>query len=223
MERVELLIERLLEQYRNNAGTDKLMLTAQLLIAELQKEQRSDDQFAGQKISVFYPAASHFSASALKETVEEVVIPQEKKSTPKVKVPEPEPPAPNQRQLFDPLLEIPTLALKQQELNEAIAVKAQSLNDKLKSATTEIAHTLKDVPIKDLRKAIGINDRYLFINELFRGDEIMYERSIKTINGFHIYGEAEFWIKRELKLKLGWKEDSEAVRIFDQLIKRRFS
>jgi len=125
--------------------------------------------------------------------------------------------------LFDPLLEIPTLALKQQELNEAIAVKAQSLNDKLKSGTTEIAHTLKDGPIKDLRKAIGINDRYLFINELFRGDEIMYERSIKTINGFHIYGEAEFWIKRELKLKLGWKEDSEAVRIFDQLIKRRFS
>ena len=222
MERVELLIERLLEQYRNNAGTDKLMLTAQLLIAELQKEQRSDDQFAGQKISVFYPAASHFSSSALKETVEEVVIPQEKKSTPKVKVPEPELPA-NQRALFDPLLEIPTLALKQQELNEAIAVKAQSLNDKLKSATTEIAHTLKDGPIKDLRKAIGINDRYLFINELFRGDEIMYERSIKTINGFHIYGEAEFWIKRELKLKLGWKEDSEAVRIFDQLIKRRFS
>ena len=223
MERVELLIERLLEQYRNNAGTDKLMLTAQLLIAELQKEQRSDEQFAGQKISVFYPAASHFSSGALKETVEEVVIPPEKKSTPKIKVPEPEPPVPNQRQLFDPLLEIPTLALKQQELNEAIAVKAQSLNDKLKSATTEVAHTLKDGPIKDLRKAIGINDRYLFINELFRGDEIMYERSIKTINGFHIYGEAEFWIKRELKLKLGWKEDSEAVRIFDQLIKRRFS
>jgi len=99
------------------------------------------------------------------------------------------------------------------------------LNDKLKSATPqmEIGHTLKEGPVKDLRRAIGINDRYLFIKELFRGDEIMYERSIKTINGFNIYGEAEFWIKRELKLKLAWRDDSEAVQIFDQLIKRRFS
>jgi hypothetical protein len=51
----------------------------------------------------------------------------------------------------------------------------------------------------------------------------MYERSIKTINGFNIYGEAEFWIKRELKLKIGWPEDSEVVQLFDQLVKRRFS
>jgi hypothetical protein len=51
----------------------------------------------------------------------------------------------------------------------------------------------------------------------------MYERSIKTINSFNIYGEAELWIKRELKLKLGWNEGAEAVHLFDHLIKRRFS
>jgi hypothetical protein len=74
-----------------------------------------------------------------------------------------------------------------------------------------------------LRKAIGINDRYVFISELFRGDETMYERSIKTINGFNVYGEAELWIKRELKLKLAWLDENETVRLFDQLVKRRFS
>jgi hypothetical protein len=51
----------------------------------------------------------------------------------------------------------------------------------------------------------------------------MYERSIKTINSFNIYGEAEFWIKRELKLKLAWNDDNEAVQLFDELVKRRFS
>ncbi|MEI9944467.1 MAG: hypothetical protein WDN26_09650 [Chitinophagaceae bacterium] len=30
---------------------------------------------------------------------------------------------------------------------------------------------LKESPVVDLRKAIGINDRFLFINDLFRGDE----------------------------------------------------
>lgn len=99
----------------------------------------------------------------------------------------------------------------------------ENLNDKLKENKTEIAAILQGSPVKDLRKAIGINDRYLFINELFRGDENMYERSIKTINSFNIYPEAEYWIQRELKVKLGWIEDHEAVKIFDQLVKRRFS
>ena len=86
----------------------------------------------------------------------------------------------------------------------------------------ELSDSLQELPIKDLRKAIGINDRFLFINELFRGDETMYERSIKTINGFSIYPEAEYWIKRELKLKLGWNEKNEIVKQFDHLVKRRF-
>jgi hypothetical protein len=51
----------------------------------------------------------------------------------------------------------------------------------------------------------------------------MYERSIKTIDGFSIYPEAQFWIQRELKLKIGWNEDSVTVKHFDQLVKRRFS
>ncbi|OPZ17236.1 MAG: hypothetical protein BWZ05_01518 [Bacteroidetes bacterium ADurb.BinA245] len=74
-----------------------------------------------------------------------------------------------------------------------------------------------------MRKAIGINDRFVFINELFRGDESMYERCIKTINSFNIYAEAEYWISRELKVKLGWDNNNPTVQQFDQLVKRRFS
>ena len=84
-------------------------------------------------------------------------------------------------------------------------------------------NALQGTPIRDLKKAIGVNDRYLFVNELFRGDENMYERSLKTINGFNIYPEAQYWIQRELKVKLSWPDNSETVKLFDQLIKRRFS
>jgi hypothetical protein len=149
--------------------------------------------------------------------------------------------------LFDPLEEIPTLAhqyivkspevapvptptpvepvvTKQPELHEKIAkVTNASLNDKLKQTKIELGESLLETPIKDLKKAVGINDRFLFINDLFRGDDVMYERSIKTINNFSIYPEAEYWIKRELKLKLGWDDKNEVVKQFDQLIRRRFS
>lgn len=133
--------------------------------------------------------------------------------------------------LFDPVEDIPTLTHQQtneaprpqKELHESIAGENKtSLNDRLKEQKTELSDALQDSPIKDLKKGIGINDRFLFIKELFRGDETMYERSIKTINGFSIFPEAEYWIKRELKLKLAWDDKNEAVRQFDQLVKRRF-
>jgi hypothetical protein len=104
-----------------------------------------------------------------------------------------------------------------------VAETAASINERLKEKKVEISEKLTGLPVKDLKKAIGINDRFLYINDLFRGDEAMYERSIKTINGFSIWPEAEYWIRRELKTKLGWTDDNETVKQFDQLVKRRFS
>lgn len=126
---------------------------------------------------------------------------------------------------IDPLREIPTLAHQQavKELNEVMASKEASLNEKLKAEVKEVAHVLNDAPVRDLRRAIGINDRFVFISELFRNDEVMYERSIKTINSFRILPEAQYWIERELKVKLGWDENKESTRHFYQLVKRRFS
>jgi hypothetical protein len=132
--------------------------------------------------------------------------------------------------LFDTSTEIPTLA-HQPKKNEFAEINQlmQSihsmpvLNEKLGANQIEIGTLLNNEPIKELKKGIGINDRFLFVQELFRGDEIMYERSIKTIDSFAIYPEAQFWIQRELKLKIGWNEDSATVKHFDQLVKRRFS
>ncbi|HQU56403.1 MAG TPA: hypothetical protein PLG88_03185, partial [Chitinophagaceae bacterium] len=124
--------------------------------------------------------------------------------------------------LFDPMNEIPTLSHQPREINDTNK-NDSSLNDKLKQNKHEIVERLKETPIKDLRKAVGINDKFQFVNELFRGDESMYERCIKTINNFSIYPEAEYWIARELKVKLGWSNDNPTVQQFDQLVKRRFS
>jgi hypothetical protein len=119
------------------------------------------------------------------------------------------------------LIEIESVPVK--EVHEIILTdESDSLNEKLKEYKEELSDSLQNAPIKDLKKAIGINDRFVFINELFQGDETSFERSIKTINGFSIYAEAEFWIRRELKTKLGWDLQSESVKQFDALVKRRF-
>jgi len=164
---------------------------------------------------------------------EEPIAPQQPVAQQPAFMPPPHPvttPPPAEPQPFDALAETPTLLQHippqietPKEINQLIKEQQPSLNDRLKQDKTELAHKLKDAPIKDLRKAIGINDRFVFVNELFRGDEVMYERSIKTINSFHILQEAEYWMNRELKVKLGWNDTKEAVQHFYGLVRRRFS
>ena len=126
---------------------------------------------------------------------------------------------------MDPLTEIPTLSHQPmaKEINDVIGSNGTSINDQLRGNVLELAATLKDSPVRELKKAIGVNDRYVFINELFRGDEVMYERTIKTINNFKILPEAEYWMERELKIKLGWDDNRDITRQFYQLVKRRFA
>jgi len=149
------------------------------------------------------------------------------------RVPEPQRTAPEPA-AFNPIKDVPTLTHQipqearnkeaRKDLNDAMGRESgPSLNDALKGQQRELSAVLTDAPIRDLRKAIGINDRYVFISELFRGDEIMYERSIKTINNFSIYQEAYYWMERELKLKLAWDEDRKSAQLFYQLVRRRFA
>jgi hypothetical protein len=110
------------------------------------------------------------------------------------------------------------------ELNEMMAEQVPSLNDRLKRQEVELATKLTDSQaVADLSKAIGVNDKFLFINELFRGDRNMFDRSVKTINGCGGLAEAEYWIGRELKIKLGWQDTNQTVQQFYHLVKKRFS
>ena len=53
------------------------------------------------------------------------------------------------------------------ELNDAVGFKEESLNDRLKMDKKELGSILKESPVKDLRKAIGINDRFVLSMSCF--------------------------------------------------------
>ena len=243
MERVRTLIEKLQQQIADNASAENLLVTVQMLQSELLQQKGNTVSVNKGKVSVMMPATSNKNQYQTYPKQAEQ-IPQEEKIIEVLKVDEKEieeeleeikrnAEAKNQMSvnakpslLFDPIEDVPTLTHQtpvpvQQNINDA-AVRPESLNERLKQSKIELSDMLTEAPVRDLKKAIGVNDRFLFINELFRGDEAMYERSIKTINNFSIYPEAQYWIERELKVKIGWK-DSDIVRQFDQLVKRRFS
>jgi hypothetical protein len=245
MDRVETILQKLQQQFKEGASAEQLLLTAQMLQHELihvqDKEPIKDkgavvvsmpfhtrnDQLTKNTDAVAKPLAEEKIMQVLEMDEEEVAAElEELKRNAAVRQHMTSHSKP--QLLFDAHEdEIPTLAQhnlsKRTEINESVGREASSLNERLKEMKIEISEKLNDTPVKDLKKAIGINDRFLYINDLFRGDEAMYERSIKTINSFLIWPEAEYWIRRELKTKLGWTEDNETVKQFDQLVKRRFS
>jgi hypothetical protein len=238
MERVETLSQRLNDQIAAKASLDELLQTVQMLQSELMHLKSSDNVTAENgKVAFDIPTVLIESApfteekvvlnleideEALADELEQIKKTAETINSISIK---------NKKPFsFDPIEDTPTLIhqtnseqASKKELNESMAPLSDSLNDKLKQSKKELSEALKDTPIKDIKKAIGINDRFQFINDLFKGDEAMYERSIKTINGFSIYPEAEYWIRRELKTKMGWDDQHDTVKQFDQLIKRRFS
>lgn len=252
MERVETLINKLQNQFAQKATASQLLLTVQMLQAELLHLQQNNAPDFEQK-SVAVTVSNQFNPveATLKNNVTEPDA--EEKTIEILLVDEAEIEAEldeikrnaetmqqisvhNKPQIvFEPEEEIPTLSHQTafkpksestatgKEINEVSAGNHASVNEKLKQSIIDLGDTLTEVPIRDLRKAIGVNDRYLFINELFRGDEVAYERSIKTINSFSIFAEAEYWIQRELKVKNGWDAGNEMVTQFYQLVKRRFS
>lgn len=247
MERIQALIDRLYQQKTENSNAAQLLLTVELLRSELMQLRQKNGTLGTAKVAVTLPVNMNFSEEEIRTATAEIREAVKEEPVVEIKKPVAEPvqatspyelrkpqaeekkeplPQYSQEQLnpaFSLSEEIPTLQTARRELHEVISEKKESLNDKLKQEKKELAHKLKDSPIRDLRKAIGINDRFSFINELFRGDEASYERSIKTINSFNIYSEAEFWMNRELKLKMNWNEDQENVQHFYDLVRRRFS
>jgi len=229
MERIQVLVNKLKDQSEQNASPSQMLVTLQMIQTELFQLQASSQYTLGtSKVSVLLPKMVNISLEDIPEKKiakpEKQVVAEEKEPAYARNGGSSSKKTDQANLLFDPLFEIPTLSHQPsiKEINE-LAAQNESLNDRLKESKTEVVEILKHEPIKDLRKAIGINDRFVFINDLFRGDEAMYERSIKTINSFHIFPEAEYWINRELIVKLGWDAEAEIVKHFYQLVKRRFS
>jgi hypothetical protein len=248
MERIQHLIEKLNQQHVQGATPEQMLLTVQLLQTELLQQQ--SPRLGTSRVAVTLPVNYHFSEEVVRPAkplpVEKPAAKEEAPTQPTVQKEQTPPPYRLQKptvmeQAFAPEVApqameenmppvskpftpaTPVFSPAAKEIHEVLTSRKDSLNDRLKEEKVEVAHKLKESPIKDLRKAIGINDRFVFINDLFKGDEPMYERSLKTINNFNIFSEAEFWMRRELRLKLAWDDDNPHVQHFYDLVRRRFS
>lgn len=199
MERVKALADKFNQQLAQNADSAVLRQTAIQILSELEAIPMVNN--LPNNVSVIMPSVDYAQIATKVNKVEEKAISEEKPV----------------------LAEKPVLIEKPKE----VFAKQEETIELTKIETVvskkEVAEKIALEPIKDLRSAIGINDKFQFMEELFNKDESLFESSVKTINSYKNIAEAQFWIKQNLRNKYNWVEESTAVMAFDQLVKRRFS
>lgn len=84
-----------------------------------------------------------------------------------------------------------------------------------------IGSKMQQSQINDLKSAIGINDKFLFINELFKGDLAGYNRTIETLNACQSRQDANEKLDA-LRMQYKWSEQSVSVQRLRNFIRRRF-
>lgn len=73
-------------------------------------------------------------------------------------------------------------------------------------------------PVDDFNKAIGINDSYLFLRELFSGNKMAFQAAIETVNAAGSFDKAQQYFRSTYH----WDETSPIVEAFYKAVHRRF-
>lgn len=82
---------------------------------------------------------------------------------------------------------------------------------------------LRKQPIQDLLTAIGLNERYLYANELFDGNIEDFREAIRQLNEFENGAEAKAYFDGELRKAYGWEKDNEMANALYLLVERRYN
>jgi hypothetical protein len=112
---------------------------------------------------------------------------------------------------------LPTLADK-------LGEEKRSVNERLNSEANvdkRLGSKLRQ-PVTDLKSAIGINDRFHFINELFEGDMRVYDEMLTSLNTCASLRDA-LSIFENTKISRGWNTELESVNKLLDFIHRRYA
>ena len=105
------------------------------------------------------------------------------------------------------------------ELSEEV----EALFDLPKSG--DVAGRLGSAPIKDLNRAIGINERFLTRDELFGGSDQAMKEALQVLNGLPDFAAAKRWLATHVIDRYGWtdKDRRKKAQVFLKLVRRRYA
>lgn len=95
-------------------------------------------------------------------------------------------------------------------------LKGRSLND-LVTDQNKLEFKLSNRPVRSIKTAIGINDRFQYIRELFEGDAEKFAETVNELDSKQNLKDAVDYLRHNFR----WKKNETSLK-FVNLVKRRF-
>lgn len=114
----------------------------------------------------------------------------------------------------------PAKPVKEEILAEKLKESGEFMNEVLAryANTFDISKKIQSQPIQDISVAIGLNDKFLFIKELFNNNADLYKHTIDTLNKASDFNNAIQYVDSNFK----WDFENPSVQKLLELIRRRF-
>lgn len=113
----------------------------------------------------------------------------------------------------------------EQGIGDRLKKEDDSLHQKISQnkGDASISSRMQQSPVANIRSAIGVNDKFLFINELFHGNIQSYNEAIDRLNSFESVQPA-FEYLNELAQSYSWdsKRSAETIEKLANLVQRRY-
>lgn len=77
--------------------------------------------------------------------------------------------------------------------------------------------------VKDLKGMISLNDKFLFVRDLFNGYSLAYSEALELLNRFDNFEAADNFLKQNYALKNNWADKQDVTDKFYEILNRRFS
>ncbi|WP_316803946.1 hypothetical protein [Pedobacter nototheniae] len=97
-----------------------------------------------------------------------------------------------------------------------------TLNDLLSKTNNSQTEQVK-APIQDLKQGINLNEKLLFIKDLFSGYNMAYSEAIDLVNRMNSFEAADSFLQNNYAVKNNWAAKQATVDQFYELLNRRFS
>ncbi len=104
-------------------------------------------------------------------------------------------------------------------LGEVIGSEVHTLADTIPTVEDVASEIVRREKITDLKQAIGINDKFLLIRDLFDGDSQRYEEAIDRLNAFDNLDDCLVFISEHYD----WNAASDGVKLLMELLDRKLS
>jgi len=126
------------------------------------------------------------------------------------------------------MLEKPILPEKEFQEKKAIdpeipAGSVQSLNDRFNPSVPDLSDRLQQLRQDSLRSAMGINDWYIFLETLFRGDSHSFDAMMELLDHAKTFSEAKSIAGQYIRGVQDNLEQAAVVEKFYDLLRSRFS